>query len=203
MKYPLLCLSLAVSLPALAAAQSPSTLASAQNDVSRDRFPGEEWMQYADASEAGFSPEGLARARTYWEHRDSAAFLAVVGGAVVASWGDVDRRFLCHSVRKSFLSALYGAYRDDIDLNRTLADLGMDDEPPLTKEEKQARVVDLIAARSGVYHEAAAASGEMIAGRPARSSHAPGTFWWYNNWDFNAAGAAFEQQTGKRIFDGL
>jgi CubicO group peptidase (beta-lactamase class C family) len=29
---------------------------------------------------------------------------------------------------------------------------------------------------------------------PARGSHVPGTFWYYNNWDFNALGTIFEQQ---------
>jgi CubicO group peptidase (beta-lactamase class C family) len=36
--------------------------------------------------------------------------------------------------------------------------------------------------------------------RPARFSHAPGTFWYYNNWDFNALGAIYEHATGASIF---
>lgn len=167
----------------------------------QDRFPGEDWMQYDDVADAGFSPERLAEARRFWEHRDSSAFLVVSGGAVVASWGEVDRRFMCHSVRKSFLSALYGVHKDDIDLQLTLADLNIDDEPALTDQEKQARIVDLISSRSGVYHEAAAEPEAMSNNRPARGSHKPGTHWWYNNWDFNTAGVVFEQQTGERIFE--
>lgn len=34
---------------------------------------------------------------------------------------------------------------------------------------------------------------------PARGSHAPGAFWYYNNWDFNALGTIFEQQTKTTI----
>jgi CubicO group peptidase (beta-lactamase class C family) len=34
----------------------------------------------------------------------------------------------------------------------------------------------------------------MRAEMPARGSHAPGTFWYYNNWDFNVAGAILEKQ---------
>ena len=30
-----------------------------------------------------------------------------------------------------------------------------------------------------------------------RGSHAPGTFWYYNNWDFNALGTIFDQETGQ------
>ena len=34
-----------------------------------------------------------------------------------------------------------------------------------------------------------------------RSSHPPGTFWYYNNWDFNALGTIFEKATGKDPWD--
>jgi CubicO group peptidase (beta-lactamase class C family) len=37
----------------------------------------------------------------------------------------------------------------------------------------------------------------MKATRPERGSHAPGTFWYYNNWDFNALGTIFDQETGE------
>ena len=39
--------------------------------------------------------------------------------------------------------------------------------------------------------------------RPARGSHAPGTFWYYNNWDFNVLGTVFRQLTGADIFEAL
>ena len=79
-------------------------------------------------------------------------------GAVVAAWGDVQTRYMCHSVRKSFLSALYGVHvsQGNMDLNKTLAELNIDDRPPLTDAEKRARVVDLLASRSGVWWEMAA-----------------------------------------------
>jgi len=37
--------------------------------------------------------------------------------------------------------------------------------------------------------------------RPERGSHPPGTFFYYNNWDFNALGTIFEQETGTKIFE--
>lgn len=40
----------------------------------------------------------------------------------------------------------------------------------------------------------------MKARRPARGSHRPGTFWYYNNWDFNALGTIFEQASGTHIY---
>ena len=87
--------------------------------AAQQRVPGETWRQYADVAEAGFDAEALAAARASWEELPSSAFLVIADGAVVASWGEVDRRFMCHSVRKSFLSALYGIYwdRGEIQLN--------------------------------------------------------------------------------------
>jgi len=52
----------------------------------------------------------------------------------------------------------------------------------------------LLESKSGVYHPYVAGTPKMREGMPARGSHAPGTFWYYNNWDFNALGSIFEQQ---------
>jgi hypothetical protein len=79
--------------------------------------------------------------------------------------------------------------------------LKIDDVSPLSSEEKQARVVDLLRARSGIYHPAAAEPDQMSGNRPERGGHAPGTYWWYNNWDFNVAGTVFGQLTGRDLFE--
>ena len=42
---------------------------------------------------------------------------------------------------------------------------------------------------------------DMRAARPIRGSHDPGTFWYYNNWDFNVLGTIFRQETGADIFE--
>ena len=60
---------------------------------------------------------------------------------------------------------------------------------------------DLLEARSGVYHPTAYETKGMMEQKPARGSHAPGTFWYYNNWDFNTLGYIYEQATGAKIFD--
>jgi len=103
-------------------------------------------------------------------------------------------------MRKSLMSALYGIYVADgtIDLTQTLEQLGVDDSSPLTEAEKQATVNDLLKARSGVYIPAAGEAQSMRDARPERHSHAPGSFWYYNNWDFNALGTIFDQETGER-----
>jgi CubicO group peptidase (beta-lactamase class C family) len=102
------------------------------------------------------------------------------------------------------LSALYGIHvlLGNINLDATLEILGIDDiSPSLTNEEKQATVRDLLKSRSGVYHEAAAETQEMKEMRPERGSHPPGTFFYYNNWDFNTLGTIFEQESGTKIFE--
>lgn len=161
-------------------------------------------LEYVSPEGVGWSSEKLADAESFAEQSGYAAVMALYDGKVFFSWGDVDRNYLCHSIRKPFLSALIGMYVDkgDIDLDTTMEDLGIDDIPPsLTAQEKQATVRDLIMSRSGVYHEAAAEADTMIALRPERGSHEPGTFFYYNNWDFNTAGAVFEQETGLGIFE--
>jgi CubicO group peptidase (beta-lactamase class C family) len=166
-----------------------------------DRFPDDDWMQFTNVEEAGFDPAKLASAKSTWEGLPSSAFLVIADGAVVAAWGDFRRRFMCHSVRKSFLSALYGIYwdRGEIELNKTLADLGIDDEPdPLLDTEKRARILDLLKARSGVFHPAAYAG--RTDSRP-RGSEGPGRYFAYNNWDFNTAAAILMQETGEDVFE--
>jgi len=123
---------------------------------------------------------------------------------VVATSGDVSRKVNVRSVRKSFLSALYGVAieRGQIKLESTLAQLGIDDTAPsLAPEEKQATVRQLLMARSGVYHPAGYETQDQKLMRPPRGAHPPGTFWYYNNWDFNALGTIYQKQTGSDIFD--
>ncbi len=166
-----------------------------------DRFPGDRWMRYTNAEQAGFDAAKLAAAQGTWEGLPSSAFMVIADGAVVAAWGDVGRRFMCHSVRKSFLSALYGIYwdRGEIELNKTLADLGIDDEPdPLLETEKRARILDLLKARSGVFHPAAYAGRTDT--RP-RGSEGPGRYFAYNNWDFNTLATILMQETGEDVFE--
>lgn len=159
-------------------------LAAADARAQQSVFPGESWMQYTTPAEAGFDPELLGQARAFWEALDSAAFMVVYRGNVVVAWGDVERRYMCHSVRKSFLSALIGVHVDEggIDVEKNLAELGIDDiEGGLTDEEKRATIFDLLCARSGVYRSAAYESPR--ARKPARNSFRPGENWCYNNWD--------------------
>jgi len=162
-------------------------------------YPGREWAMH---DRQGWSEPLLAAARKYASNQKTLAVIVVQNGRVVDQWGPVDQKILVRSVRKSFLSALYGIHlaEDRIDLGKTLGQLGIDDHAPgLTAIEKQATILDLLRSRSGVYHETNSETKSARAGRPARGSHPPGSFFYYNNWDFNALGAIFQQVTA-RIF---
>ncbi len=151
-----------------------------------------------------WSEEKLEAAAAYAEEIGSAAVLVLHDGEVVFSFGDTKRKYMCHSIRKPFLGALYGIYVEKgiIDITATLEELNIDDIPPsLTASETKATIRDLLLSRSGVYHGAAGEVQSMSDARPERGAHPPGTFFYYNNWDFNALGTIFELTTGKKIFE--
>lgn len=164
--------------------------------------PGASWSS-VDPAKAGWSAERLAEAKAFAAKLGATAHMVVWRGEVIASWGDVHRKVDVASVRKSLLSALYGIAiaNGKIRLDATLGELGIDDKPPaLTATEKKASVRDLLMARSGVYHEAAHETADIKRKRPPRGSHPPGSFWFYNNWDFNVLGTIYRQATGEDIF---
>jgi CubicO group peptidase (beta-lactamase class C family) len=161
-------------------------------------------LRVISPEDAGWSSKKLEEAKAFAEKINSAAVMVLYDGKVFISWGNVATKYSIHSIRKPLLSALYGIFwgRGKINLSATLEDLNIDDIlPALTPEEKKATVEDLLKSRSGVYHEAAAESRDMIGARPARGSHPHDTFYYYNNWDFNTLGTIFEQMTGAKIFE--
>ncbi|HEX4331996.1 MAG TPA: serine hydrolase [Usitatibacter sp.] len=168
-----------------------------------ERWPISGWTNATPASRGRWSAEELEKARLHADAIGSAAVMIIENGEVVAQWGDVERRYKCHSIRKSLLSALIGLHvaSGEIDLGKTLADLGIDDREALTPREKAAKVHDLLMARSGVYHPTGYETEFMKNLKPARHSQGPGTWWCYNNWDFNALGTIFEKLTGRGIFE--
>ncbi|NNG25971.1 MAG: serine hydrolase [Ignavibacteriaceae bacterium] len=173
-----------------------------EDSVSPVNDPNE--LEYVIPEDVGYSSQKLEEARQFAEQSGFDAVIALYDGKILFSWGTVSQNYSTHSIRKPFLSALYGIHvnQGSINLDATMDNLGIDDIPPsLTPEEKQATVRDLIKSRSGIYHEAAAEAPIMIQMRPPRGSHPPGTFYYYNNWDFNVAGVVFEQETGAGIFE--
>lgn len=154
--------------------------------------------------DVGYSTAKLNEAKNYAPQSGYNAVIALYNGKILFSWGEVDKNYSVHSIWKPFVSALYGIHKErgEINLDLTIADLGIDDiAPVLTSEEKKATIRDLLKSRSGIYHEAAAETQEMKDMRPQRGSHPHNTFFYYNNWDFNVGGVIFEQLTGAKIFE--
>ena len=167
-------------------------------------IPEADTLERVAPEDVGWSSAELQEAHRFAIQSGCQAVLAVYDGKVFFYRGNIHVNYAVGAIRKPFLSALYGihAARGNINQNATIDDLHIDDiTPGLSQAEKQARVEHLLMSRSGVYHQAADEDQTMIATRPARGSHAPDTFFYYNNWDFNALGSIFEQEIGEEIFD--
>ena len=182
--------SCATSRPELETAERSATAASSGP-----------WLQYADVQQAGFDGQALRAACERADSLRSGALMVVFRGHVILACGDVSRKFEAHSVRKSLVSGLYGTAvaRGEINLNSTLADFAIDEQTPLTAVERSATIRQVISARSGIYLAAAYAPASQNR-RPQRGSHAPGTHWFYNNWDFNIAGVVYERATKEDLY---
>ena len=166
-------------------------------------YPAKEWAILENPDEEGWNIDNLIQLRQYII--DSSAVTGAMfihKGKVIMDFGDLEETSYIASCRKSVLAMIYGPYVKDgtIDLDKTLAELGMDDVQGLSKQEKQATIRHLIQARSGVFHPASN-GGDFLDFAPERGSKKPGEYWLYSNWDFNAAGYIFEQESGKNIYD--
>ncbi len=168
-------------------------------------FPGETWevVRGPALADYGWDTDKLRRVSAFLaDSANSTGVVVADRGRVVFTFGDIEELSYVASVRKSILAILYGSWveRGIIDLDTTLEELGVDDVGGLLPIEKRATVEHLITARSGVYHPASN-GGDNLAEAPERGSKEPGTYMLYSNWDFNAAGAVFEELTGRNIYD--
>jgi CubicO group peptidase (beta-lactamase class C family) len=164
--------------------------------------PGRSWQRLADPVEAGWSAEGLARAKRLWETNSGTSSVVIVHrGVVVDEWGDPTAKRTVRSIRKSLLSGLLAAPVADgrLRLDVTLAELGVDDRTPLTAEERSATLEHLLSSRSGVYIPAARENSGHRKRRPERGSHPPGSFYYYNNWDFNVLGVVYRDRVAADV----
>jgi CubicO group peptidase (beta-lactamase class C family) len=165
-------------------------------------YPGASWRRIDAPGSVGWTRASLDRVNARLAKTPTNGFVAIVGGRALLEYGDVKKLIDLASVRKSLLSLLVGihAARGEIRLDATLAELNIDDVGGLSLSEKEATVRDLLSARSGIYHEASNA-GDDHTSAPPRGSQRHGTYFLYNNWDFNALGTIFEKQTGWNIYD--
>jgi CubicO group peptidase (beta-lactamase class C family) len=163
-------------------------------------FPGAQW-EAASPADLGWSIRGLAEAYQAFAALTPASMVVIDRGRVIVAWGDSARRVKLSSIRKSILNALYGAPVHDgrVGLDDTLQELEIDDDPPLTRGERQATLRMLLQARSGVYHSYVGGTAHMRELMPEREAHLPDDFWYYNNCDFNVLGGIYERKLNKKI----
>ncbi len=169
-------------------------------------YPEQTWEKIMTPEDVGYSLKELEAVKEFADKKlKTAAVVIVIDGKILFEWGEIEKEFKVHSIRKSFMSALYGIYvkSNVIDLSETMEDLGIDDIPPLNEQEKTATVRHCLQARSGIYHDAAAEAQSMRLLKPERNTYKPGEYWCYNNWDFNVLYTVFEQKTGKKFFEAL
>ena len=111
--------------------------------------------------------------------------IVVTNGEIVKSMGELDKPLRLHSARKALLSAIVGQHvgtgPNQINLESTLAELGINDKPiPLTPLQQQAKVLHLIKSTSGINHPAAAEGGLMERDKNKRlgqKPNPPGIVW--------------------------
>jgi hypothetical protein len=163
--------------------------------------PGKQWERITPEA-AGFSSAKLEVLRAWLKTQPTTAMMAIYRGKVVFEYGDTALVSNIASVRKSILDILFAAEsaRIDGDLNyKTVVELGLQDKVPFVHPEELANFEQLLASRSGIYIPNGNGDQDPIS--PKRGSQYPGTYFFYNNWDFNALGTAIEKLTHKDIYD--
>jgi CubicO group peptidase (beta-lactamase class C family) len=165
-------------------------------------YPGKDW-QRAKPEDLGYSSAKLEALRGWLKTQKTTALHVSVDGRVLFEHGDTALVSKVASVRKSILAMLFGNYFQSgkADPARTVEELGLQDVEPFLAIERNATLLHLLTARSGIYH--ASGNEELTSASPRRGAQAPGTYMQYQNWDFNAAGTAFEKISGKDIFAAL
>jgi CubicO group peptidase (beta-lactamase class C family) len=127
-------------------------------------FPDSSWEYEKDPSSQGWDTAKLARLNQFIiDSANTTGMMVVQHGKVIFSYGDIQELSYIASCRKSVLSILYGPYVESgkINLNKTLRQLKIDDVHGLLPVEKKATILNLLTARSGVYHEASYAGDEF------------------------------------------
>jgi CubicO group peptidase (beta-lactamase class C family) len=189
--------ALGVPLAGLAVAREGAEVTAAGTN------PAKDWARAAKAEDEAFSSTGLQAVERSLYALATTSLMIVRSGRIVYTYGDVAHVSYLASARKSVLSMLYGKYvaNGTIDLDRTIGDVGIDENGGLMPIEKRAKIRHLLMASSGVYYPAGSPGGSEST--PARGSKEPGSYFLYNNWDFNVAGAIFEKLTGQTVFQAL
>jgi hypothetical protein len=102
-------------------------------------YPGANWTS-VKPEDAHWSSAKLKDAWLYARAIGSGAVLVVDDGVIVGQWGAIDEKWRCYAMRRVFLNALYGIAiaAGQIDVQKSLAQLSIDDLPPVLSAEEKA-----------------------------------------------------------------
>ena len=173
-----------------------------QTQLIAQQFSKTSWVFDLHPEKSGWDTTKLKNLRKFViDSTQITGMMIIHKGSVVFEFGDVVENSYIASCRKSILAMLYGKFvkSGKINLNKSLNDLKIDDVGGLLPIEKEAKIKDILEARSGVFHQASY-PGDFLDLAPKRGSVKAGSYWLYSNWDFNVAGYIFEQETGKTIY---
>lgn len=164
-------------------------------------FPDNQWNKIKTPEKYGINETVKKSIDNALDALSTTSFVAVADGEVLYEYGDISKASYIASCRKSILSMLIGQAVEDgkFDLNLTMKDLGITEDGGLLPIEEKAKLADLLISSSGIYHKPGS-PGSNVNNIPERGSKTPGSYFHYNNWDFNVLGAAFEQLTGRSVF---
>lgn len=165
-------------------------------------FPNSNWIKHDSIELIGYDSKKINKIIKYViDSMKTTGLAVIVDGEILFDYGDTEELSYIASCRKSVLSMMYGKYVENrtIDLDKTLDELGISDINGLFPIERQATIRHLLTARSGVYHPASI-DGDDLQYAPQRGTVKPGSYFLYNNWDFNAAGVIFEKLTNRDIY---
>ncbi len=152
-----------------------------------------------------FSKAKLNDIRNFLKRESGTTSMMVLeNGRLVFEYGDISEISITASCRKSILAMLYGNYveNEQIHLQEAIEEMGIDEDDGLLPIEKQAKVYDILTSRSGVFH-IASNGGYDLKNIKERGSVKPGTYFVYNNWDFNVAGHILEAKIGNTVYEEL
>lgn len=171
----------------------------------KDIKNGQSLEKYSSYEEAGFDSEKIHQLSKFIEEKSNTTGLYVLHkGKEFFQYGDINDISYIASCRKSILAILMGKYvkNKTINLDMTLDELQIDDVEGLLDIEKRAKIDHLATSRSGVFHVASNGGYDEKNILP-RGSKEPGSYYVYNNWDFNALGFIFEKLVKNSIYNEL
>ena len=128
------------------------------------------------------------------------ALVISIGGHTVYEYGDVSRLADISLCWPSIMSIAYGKYVHSglINLDETIAKIGVNDVGGLLSREKDTAVRHLLSSSSCCYHQASVDLPGKRENRE-RGSFLPGHEFLPNNWDYAVAATVFEHMTGKSV----